>query len=184
MTMTMPSTIRPYRESDRDTLRAMTVEAFQGVSIDQNIDRLLGPLAAKDWTYRKGKHVDDDIDTPNGEIAVAEDETGRVVGYVSMRYDRAARVGQIPNAVVADGLRGQGLGRKLLEYALDRFRAEGMTVARIETLDQNPIGQHLYSSVGFREVARQIHYAMPLKDNFTAEGAEGTERKTEKNKNQ
>jgi ribosomal protein S18 acetylase RimI-like enzyme len=50
----------------------------------------------------------------------------------------------------------------LLEHALERFRAAGMTVAKIETLDQNPVGQHLYPSVGFKEVARQIHYAMRL----------------------
>ena len=37
-----------------------------------------------------------------------------------------------------------------------------MTVAKIETLEQNPIGRQLYPSLGFQEVARQIHYAMPL----------------------
>ena len=37
-----------------------------------------------------------------------------------------------------------------------------MEVAKIETLDQNPVGQALYPSLGFTEVARQIHYAMRL----------------------
>jgi len=37
-----------------------------------------------------------------------------------------------------------------------------MTVGRIETLEQNAIGRQLYPSLGFLEVARQIHYAMPL----------------------
>jgi hypothetical protein len=37
-----------------------------------------------------------------------------------------------------------------------------MTVAKIETLEQNSIGRHLYPSIGFIEVARQIHYALPL----------------------
>ena len=37
-----------------------------------------------------------------------------------------------------------------------------MTVAKIETLEQNTIGRHLYPSLGFREIARQIHYAMSL----------------------
>ena len=37
-----------------------------------------------------------------------------------------------------------------------------MQVAKIETLEQNPIGQTLYPSLGFQEVARQIHYAMRL----------------------
>ena len=56
--------------------------------------------------------------------------------------------------------RGQGLGRRLIEHALAHFRAAGMTIAKIETLEQNAVGRHLYPSVGFVEVARQIHYAM------------------------
>ena len=160
-----PITIRPYREADRPTLRALTVAAFEGVSIDHNIDRLLGPIAAAGLDrHARRRHVDDDLDAPGGEVAVAEDEDGSVVGYVSLRYDREARVGQIPNLAVAAGLRGRGIGRRLLEHAIARFREEGMAVARIETLEQNPIGRHLYPSVGFREVARQIHFAMPLTD--------------------
>ena len=79
-----------------------------------------------------------------------------------MAIDCETRIGWIHNLAVEDGLRGQGLGRRLIEHALDHFRRCGMTVARIETLDQNPIGQHLYPSLGFREIARQIHYAVPL----------------------
>ena len=52
--------------------------------------------------------------------------------------------------------------KELLEHAIDFFRRSGMQVAKIETLDQNPIGQNLYPSLGFQEVARQIHYAMRL----------------------
>jgi ribosomal protein S18 acetylase RimI-like enzyme len=155
--------IRPYRESDRPALRDLTVAAFDGVSIDHNIDRALGPVAARDWRWRKARHVDEDIDAPGAEIAVAEEiEHAEVVGYISLRYERESRVGWIPNLAVVAGLRGQGLGRRLIEHALARFRAEGMTVARIETLEQNPVGRHLYPSVGFIEVARQIHFALSL----------------------
>ena len=38
-------TIRPYRE----TIKAITVEAFDGVSIDQNIERRFGSIAEQDW---------------------------------------------------------------------------------------------------------------------------------------
>jgi ribosomal protein S18 acetylase RimI-like enzyme len=159
----MAITIRPYREDDRPALRDLTVAAFDGVSIDQNIDRVLGPVAGRDWRWRKARHVDEDIDIEGGEIAVAEDDgTGEAVGYVTMKFDPETRVGWIHNLAVAGGRRGAGLGRRLLEHALARFRAEGMTVAKIETLEQNPVGRHLYPSVGFIEVARQIHYAMRL----------------------
>lgn len=155
--------IRPYRESDRQAVRSLTVDAFQGVSIDHNIDQRLGPIAGRDWRWRKGRDIDEDIDMPGCELAVAEDDqTGEAVGYVTMKFDRETLIGWIHNLAVDAGLRGQGLGRRLLEHALERFRAAGMTVAKIETLDQNPIGSHLYPALGFREVARQIHFAMPL----------------------
>jgi ribosomal protein S18 acetylase RimI-like enzyme len=82
--------------------------------------------------------------------------------------DHDSRIGWINNLAVAAELRGQGLGRRLIEHALDHFRAHGMTVARIETLEQNPVGRHLYPSVGFQEIARQIHFAMPLEGQTTA----------------
>ncbi|WZO99160.1 GNAT family N-acetyltransferase [Isosphaeraceae bacterium EP7] len=153
--------VRPYREPDRATLKRLTIDAFEGVSIDHAIDRVLGPLATSDWRDRKGRHVDEDVDAADGAVDVAE-ASGEILGYVSMRFDRDASVGRIPNVVVAPVARGQGLGRRLLEHAIGRFRAEGMRVARIETLEGNPIGRHLYPSVGFLEVARQVHYAMPL----------------------
>ncbi len=162
--------IRPYSESDRQTVRELTVAAFEGVSIDHNIDLKLGPIAGKDWRWRKARDVDRDIDLLSSDLGVAEDDrTGAVVGYVTMKCDDETRIGWIHNLVVADGLRGQGLGRQLIRHALDYFRAAGMTVAKIETLEQNPIGRHLYPSVGFIEVARQIHYALPLTDQPTHE---------------
>jgi ribosomal protein S18 acetylase RimI-like enzyme len=170
--MAMNIVIRPYRPSDRDAVIALTVAAFDGVSIDHNLDRRLGPVAGRDWRWRKGRDVERDIDMPGSELAVAEyEDTGEVAGYVTLFMDHDSRIGWIHNLAVDAGLRGQGLGRRLIEHALDHFRANGMTVARIETLDQNPVGQHLYPSVGFQEIARQIHFAMPL-EGLTTDAAE------------
>lgn len=162
-TAPMNIVIRPYRETDRPTLHALTVDAFEGVSIDRNIDRLLGPVAGRDWRLRKTRHLDEDIDATDSEVAVAEEAGGgRTVGYVTLLYDRATRIGWIHHMAVVADLRGHGLGRRLLEHALGRLRAERMTIARIETLEQNPVGRHLFPTLGFREVARQIYYAMRL----------------------
>jgi ribosomal protein S18 acetylase RimI-like enzyme len=158
----MTIVIRPYREPDRQAVRDLTVAAFEGVSIDHNIDLRLGPIAGRDWRWRKSRDVDRDLDLLGAELAVAEDETGALVGYVTMQCDDATRIGWIHNLVVGAVVRGRGLGRQLIEHALDHFRAAGMTVAKIETLEQNAIGRHLYPAIGFVEVARQIHYAMPL----------------------
>src|SRR5579885_934867 len=166
----MAIAIRPYREADRDAVRELTVSGFEGVSIDHGIDRTFGPIAGRDWRWRKSRDIDRDIDELGAELAVAEDEeSGAVVGYVTMQSDPETGIGWIHNLAVAAGARGGGLGRRLLENALAHFRGAGMALAKIETLEQNAVGRHLYPSIGFIEVARQIHYAMPLTDRIPHE---------------
>jgi len=153
--------IRTFRESDRDTLKALTVEAFDDVAIDHNIERQFGTVGGHDWRWRKARHIDDDIAVLGAVIFVAEDD-GQVVGYITTRIDRDASVGLIPNLAVRSDYRGRGIGRELIANALEMFAREGLELARIETLAQNPAGQHLYPSFGFVEVARQVHYAKRL----------------------
>ena len=128
--------IRPFQEADRGVVRDLTVAAFDGVSIDQNIDRVLGPVASRDWRYRKGRHIDHDIDVFGATLVVAQDvSSGAVVGYITMQCDEETKIGWIHNLAVAREARGQGLGRRLIEHALAFFRAAGMTIAKIETLE-------------------------------------------------
>lgn len=154
--------IREFRGDDLPLLKEMTVEAFDGVSIDQGIERRFGIINGHDWRWRKAGHLDQDVRRDAPGIFVAENDDGRTIGYISSWCDREAGIGHIPNLVVAAGCRGQGVGRKLLQHVLERFRREGLTHARIETLVQNDVGCGLYKSIGFQEVARQIHFAMEL----------------------
>lgn len=140
----------------------MTVEAFHGVSIDQGIEREFGVINGHDWQWRKARHVDDDVTRDPQGIFVLEDD-GQIVGYISTWCDTEGGIGHIPNLVIASGRRGQGLGRMLIEHAFRYFRERGLSHAKIETLVQNEIGNHLYTSCGFREVARQIHFAADLR---------------------
>ena len=157
----MRPVIRRYRSADLETLRHVTIICFDGVSIDQNIEGAFGAAGPTDWRNRKARHIDADVaENPDG-IFVAEVDD-RVVGYLTTRLDRVALVGGIPNMAVLPDYRRRGIGKALLESALDYFKSEGMLLARIETLTQNAAGQSLYPQVGFQEVARQIHYAMPL----------------------
>ncbi|MCI0360214.1 MAG: GNAT family N-acetyltransferase [Planctomycetaceae bacterium] len=153
--------IRPYRSTDLPALKAITVAAFDGVSIDQGIEREFGEVNGHDWRWRKARHLDDDAAREPEGIFVAEHE-GQAVGYITTWQDRAAGIGHIPNLAIAAEFRGHGLGRQLIEHALGHFRASGLTHAKIETLVQNEIGNHLYRSLGFREVARQIHFVASL----------------------
>src|SRR5262245_2493226 len=153
--------IRPYQPSDLADLKRLTIEGFQGVSIDHGIENAFGVINGHDWRWRKARHIDDDVARDAAGIFVAEEE-GHVVGYVTTWMDREAGVGNIPNLAVAASHRNQGLGRALLEYAMNHFRASGLTHAKIETLSQNAVGNHLYPSLGFIEVARQVHFVAKL----------------------
>ena len=153
--------IRIFQSSDLPELRRITVEGFDGIAIDQNVETQLGVLGNHDWRWRKMRHVDEDCEAnPTGVFVAESNEI--VLGYISTRIDRESSKGRIPNLAVDSAARGKGVGRQLIEYALEYMQREGMTFVMIETMDNNPIGQHLYPSCGFVEVGRQIHYARKL----------------------
>jgi len=155
-------TIRPFLPTDLSRVQAITIGSFEGVSIDRNIEQAFGPVAGKDWRERKARDVTMDCEVQPEGVFVAETEEGQVVGYVTTRLDRVTRIGRIPNLAVDEQFRGHGLGTRLIEHAIAWMRAQGMAMAKIETLVQNERGQALYPRFGFREVARQIHYVKDL----------------------
>jgi ribosomal protein S18 acetylase RimI-like enzyme len=153
--------IRAYHPGDLAALETIIVEAFEGVSIDEGIEKAFGVVNGRDWRWRKARHLHDDVARDPAGVFVAELD-GKVVGFITTWLDRDAGFGMIPNLAISRDHRNQGIGRRLIEHALDHFRNSGMTHARIETLVQNARGEHLYESCGFREVSRQIHFAMEL----------------------
>ena len=153
--------VRPFRPKDAGAIFAITAAVFEPASIDAMIEKILGRAAA-DWQKIKTQSVRKELKDNPGGCFVAE-LGGRVVGYVTTLVNQPASRGGIPNLAVAVEAQGRGIGRRLLLRALEYFRELGLAQAKIETLACNEIGQHLYPSVGFREVARQIHYVMPLR---------------------
>jgi ribosomal protein S18 acetylase RimI-like enzyme len=153
--------IRPFRLVDLPVLRQITVESFGGVALEHALDERFGQWNDRSWKARKAEHIDDDCASNPAGVFVAERDD-QILGYITTRVDRPNGRGRIPNLAVIDEARGLGLGRRLIEHALEYFRAEGLHIAMIETMAGNSVGQHLYPSCGFEEAARQVHYAMKL----------------------
>jgi ribosomal protein S18 acetylase RimI-like enzyme len=153
--------IRPFAPSDTTALYALTILAFDGVSMDQNLEGLFGDMGGTTWQDRKRAHVDADIAAHPEGIFVAE-EDGRIVGWVSTRVDERIRTGWIINLAVHPDAQGHGLGRALIEAALAHLRDAGMEYAGIATLEQNERTRRWYPEMGFGEFARQIHYMRKL----------------------
>lgn len=159
--MNQPIEIRKYRASDLKTLKTITAICFDGVSIDQNMEQRFGLVAARDWRWRKTRHMDDDVAANADGIFVASIGS-ETVGYITTRIDIEAKIGGIPNYAVLPPFQKRGIGKRLVEAALDYLRSSGMECIRIETLEQNEVGKHFYPKLGFELVATQYHYAMML----------------------
>jgi ribosomal protein S18 acetylase RimI-like enzyme len=154
--------IRPYVKSDFVVLQRILIDAFEGVSIDHAIELLIGEIEGFGWKYRKGRDLAVDIDRDIEGLLVA-DICGQPVGFISTWQDKEAGIGHIPNLAVASEHRGKGIGRKLIEAAIERFHKSGLAAAKIETLLQNKRANALYTSEGFVEVARQLHLVRDLR---------------------
>ena len=153
--------IRMYQVGDRERVKELTIEGFEGVSLESLIERRWPGSRELPWGERKFLEVDADLTAHPEQCFVAELD-GRVVGFITTRISELKRQGQIPDLVVDRSVRGKGIGRALLTHALAFFRERGMRIARIETLAHNDIGAHLYPSLGFELIATQNHYAMAL----------------------
>jgi ribosomal protein S18 acetylase RimI-like enzyme len=153
--------IRLFQATDLPVLKRLTIEGFVGVGVDYLIEQRWPGESLLDWGERKWRGTERDLTSHPDWCFVAE-RNGEVVGYITTTLSEATRQGHVIDMAVDAALRGQGIGRALLLYALDVFRRQGMTIARIETLSVNAIGAHLYPSVGFELVTTQNHYAMKL----------------------
>lgn len=153
--------IRPFRVEDTEPVVAITAEVFAPVCIDAHIEKMFGRPAAS-WVDVKGAAVRQELKA-NPDGCFVADMGGKVVGYVTTAINAPASRGVIPNLAVTAVCQGRGIGRKLLQTALDYFRGKGLAQAKIETLACNDVGGHLYPSLGFKEVVRQIHFVMSLK---------------------
>jgi ribosomal protein S18 acetylase RimI-like enzyme len=153
--------VRPYRPADATRVKAITVEGFAAVSIDAATDQKWPGCLPVPWAERKWLSMQPQLAAHPGDCFVAV-VAGDVVGYVTTTVLSDEGVGRIGDLAVDSRVRDRGIGRRLLEHAITHFRQRGLRLARIATLAHNEVGRHLFPSVGFVEVARQVHFALPL----------------------
>jgi [ribosomal protein S18]-alanine N-acetyltransferase len=79
-----------------------------------------------------------------------------LIGYGVMSV--GAGEAHILNLCVDSGFRCQGIGRRMLDYLLDRGAAAGMTEAFLEVRPSNTAAIRLYLSLGFDQVGMRRGY--------------------------
>jgi len=53
--------IRPYQPDDLAELKRITVEAFEGLALDERIEEQIGVVHKRDWRWRKARDVEDEV---------------------------------------------------------------------------------------------------------------------------
>lgn len=93
--------------------------------------------------------------SPDNELVVAESD-GAVIGVMQLTYipgisrNGASRL--LVEAVrVSSELRGQGIGRLLMEHAHERGRARGCVLAQLTSDKQRPDAHRFYRSLGYEQ---------------------------------
>ena len=118
----LPITIRGYERRDNDRIRELTLEGFDGVSIDQNADALLGLDTEPLWRTRKWAGVKAELEaSPSNHFVAVLD--GEVIGYITTNPQPDAGIGQIPNMAVDARYRRRGVASRLIEHALEYLRS-------------------------------------------------------------
>ncbi|HEV2360214.1 MAG TPA: GNAT family N-acetyltransferase, partial [Acidimicrobiales bacterium] len=89
---------------------------------------------------------------------------GTGVGFATVYWTwstlSAARVGTLYDLFVADGTRGRGVGRRLLNAVLTACREHGAVEMVWQTALDNTVAQRLYDGIG-AEQSRWLDYSLP-----------------------
>jgi ribosomal protein S18 acetylase RimI-like enzyme len=105
------------------------------------------------------------LEDPDAAVLVADDG-GNVIGYAYAAvegYDYMALrgpAGVLHDIIVAPGHRGRGVGRLLLDAALECLRSRAAPRVVLSTAEQNEAAQRLFAGAGFRrtmiEMTREL----------------------------
>lgn len=139
--------LRPFAPTDADAVNAVALAAFaqyRGVYSDwEALSRGVGSMASL---------------AEGGEIIVAEDAAGSIVGAVAYfgphsapRADFFAPEWPIIRMLVVDpAARGQGVGRRLTEECVESARRDGATTIALHTSPAMEVALAMYLRMGFR----------------------------------
>ena len=139
----MPSAARPSGEPSITRYEREHADGF----------RTLVGETLREFGFEPDPEIDPDLADPASVytalwVAVLD---GDVVGSIALR-DLGAGELELKRMYLRTSQRGRGLGRQLLQTALDWARANGATVVKLDTSERMETAQRLYEAYGFQRV--------------------------------
>ena len=127
------------REQKADELDPAYQTAFHEIASDQNNELIFGKL---------GGRVDGKV------IAVLQ------ITYIPSLTLRGSKRAQIEGVRVSSQLRGQGMGRKLFDFAFDRAKKRGCKLVQLTTNKARPDAHRFYESLGLKPTHEGFKFAL------------------------
>ena len=148
--------LRPATKSDEPTIWKATMETVWA-DVPENekagLDR-----RAFEGAFRE--YADEFVRGDRGERFVAEDEAGRVLGYIILGELRPffspQAVAFVYDIWVAPDHRGKGIGKALVTWAGEWARKRGHRKIKLEVSETNARARHVYEALGFRAERRYM----------------------------
>jgi ribosomal-protein-alanine N-acetyltransferase len=148
--------IFPLKEKDASELAALEAACFSSAWSGEQYARLL--RGVEEALTRAAASARGNC--PPFLVIGARAPTGRLAAYISLGLHSASGEMEIYSIAVHGDFRRQGLGRTLLERALDIGKGLDLTRALLEVRTGNAAALALYFSVGFcRRGRRKAYYA-------------------------
>jgi GNAT superfamily N-acetyltransferase len=97
---------------------------------------------------------------PHGRLLVATGKDGAALGCFGLRpLDESTA--EIKRLYVRPAFRGDGTGRKLMEYVLDEAKSIGYRRVPLDTVASMVEANRLYDALGFREIVPYCENPLP-----------------------
>jgi ribosomal-protein-alanine N-acetyltransferase len=123
---------------------------------EQDLDQVLATEAASFAVPWSRGHFLHEMRSPLSFPLVAEDGDGGIAGFICPM--QVLDEGQILDLAVSPACRGRGIGKSLVERALQTFRLQGASFVGLEVRPSNTAALHLYSRCGFVAEGRRKGY--------------------------
>lgn len=132
-------TIRPATAADGEAARAVVFPVLEAYGLKPEPEGTDADLFDLDGAYWRS----------GGAFFVVEDSQGRVVGTCGLK-PLGEGTAELRKMYLTRGVRGRGLGRRLLEHAIAQARARGFRRLELETASPLVEAIALYRSRGFQ----------------------------------